>query len=68
MSHVFVLGDPAYYGRFGFAPERGVAPPYPMPEEWADAWQSVGLDGTDSPRRGTLNVPSVWRRESLWGP
>lgn len=30
-AQVHVLGDPAYYSRFGFAPEVDVAPPYPLP-------------------------------------
>lgn len=43
VKQVFVLGDPAYYQRFGFSPERQVLGPYPNPEEWADAWQSMPL-------------------------
>ena len=38
---VYVLGNPVYYKRFGFELETGVAPPYPLPEEWRGAWQSV---------------------------
>lgn len=43
VTHVFVLGDPDYYGRFGFAEERRVAPPYRLPEDWASAWRSKRL-------------------------
>ncbi|WP_041375702.1 GNAT family N-acetyltransferase [Polymorphum gilvum] len=71
VTRVFVLGDPAYYGRFGFEPERGVQPPYPLPEEWHDAWQSLGLGDTGrpgSPLRGTLAVPEPWRQPALWAP
>jgi len=34
IKQVFVLGDPAYYQRFGFSPERQGLTPYPIPEEW----------------------------------
>ena len=65
---VLVLGDPAYYGRFGFAAEENVAPPYPLPEEWRGAWQSLGLGGAEPPGRGRLRVPEPWRRRALWAP
>jgi putative acetyltransferase len=65
-SRVFVLGDPAYYGRHGFAPETQVVPPYPLPEEWRAGWQSIALDETALD--GTLEVPAPWRRRALWLP
>lgn len=65
--HVFVLGDPAWYGRLGFAPETRVAPPYPLPEAWRAAWQSVRLGGA-APARGTLSVPAPWNQAALWAP
>ena len=67
VSHVYVLGDPAYYGRFGFAPEANIAPPYPIPPEWREAWQSISLNGA-SPPPGKLAVPAPWRKPALWGP
>ena len=63
---VFVLGDPAYYGRLGFRAERGVTTPSPIPAEWADAWQSIRLDGGASPLAGPLTVPAPWRDPALW--
>jgi len=67
-SEVYVLGDPAYYRRFGFEPSFGVTPPYPLPEEWRGAWQSLSLRG-DAPRlRGELCVPQPWRQPALWAP
>ena len=75
---VYVLGDPAYYGRFGFSTEQTVAPPYPLDPEYATAWQSKHLgvvgsenvekkqDTNESPRR--LWIPEVWRKPELWGP
>ena len=65
---VCVLGDPAYYSRFGFAPERQVDPPYPMPPEWQDAWQSLYLDEAARPCAGKLLVPEPWLQPALWGP
>ena len=67
-SQVYVLGDPAYYKRFGFEPDAGVAPPYPLPEAWRSAWQSLGLGGNQSLPRGKLSVPQPWRQEALWAP
>lgn len=64
---VHVLGDPAYYRRFGFAPHGGVAPPYPLPDDWAEAWQSLALDGTRH-AGGSLVVPPPWRQPALWSP
>jgi len=68
VAHVYVLGDPAYYGRSGFKPETGVAPPYPLPEEYRDAWQSLGLASAPLPGHGTLVLPKVWMQPALWGP
>lgn len=64
---VFVLGEPAYYGRFGFAADRSIAPPYPIPDAWAGAWQSVRLGGgVEGLGAGRLSVPRPWRRPELW--
>ena len=65
---VYVLGDPGYYGRFGFAADHRVAPPYPLPKEWREAWQSLGLQGDASSLTGELQVPQSWRQPALWGP
>ncbi len=66
--HVYVLGDPAYYRRFGFQPEADVVPPYPLPAEWRGAWQSVSLNSDDAPAEGKLTVPPQWRQPALWAP
>lgn len=68
VSSVYVLGDPEYYGRFGFRPETNVQPPYPLPEEWHDAWQSVPLEEDLAIATGTLTVPPPWRDRALWAP
>lgn len=65
---VCVLGDPAYYGRLGFRPEYEVGPPYPLPEAWREAWQSVQFGSADAIGTGTLDVPLPWRRPALWAP
>ena len=65
---VLVLGDPAYYSRFGFAPETPVQPPYPLPDEWQGAWQSLYLDGKKLSRSGKLAVPPQWQKRALWAP
>ena len=69
---VFVLGDPAYYVRFGFTPDTSTEPPYPLPEEWSDAWQSKFLQEVPAIEKGQLkrqlSVPLQWRRSELWAP
>lgn len=65
---VQVLGDPAYYGRFGFQPDAGLAPPYPLPADWRKAWQSLRLREGGPPLQGTLSVPKPWRQPALWAP
>ncbi|MEZ5776462.1 MAG: N-acetyltransferase [Hyphomicrobiaceae bacterium] len=65
---VCVLGDPAFYGRLGFAAESAVRPPYELPEAWHPAWQSRRLDpAAAAALSGRLAVPQPWRRPELWG-
>ncbi len=66
VTHVYVLGDPAYYSRFGFRQEDRVTPPYDLPAEWRSAWQSLSLRGAGVPPNGRLVVPAPWRDEALW--
>lgn len=63
---VFVLGDPAYYGRFGFSREASVSAPYPLPAEWTDAWQSRCLGDAVGPAGDKLLLPDVWLDPALW--
>ena len=67
VTTVYVLGDPAYYGRHGFRTETDVAPPYPLPDEWRTAWQSRLL-ADSAALQGTLTVPPAWQEPALWGP
>jgi len=68
VNRVFVLGDPAYYGRLGFLPESLVEPPFPLPAEWDGAWQSRNLGETTTPYAGKLLVPPQWLQPALWAP
>ena len=68
VNRVFVLGDPAYYGRLGFTPERAVEPPYPLPAEDDGAWQAQALGETATRCAGVLSVPPQWLRPALWAP
>ncbi len=67
-DRVYVLGDPAYYGRLGFCPESDVKPPYPVPAEWSGAWQSMRLGNAEVSCHGRLSVPRPWRQPALWAP
>ena len=67
---VFVVGHPEYYPRHGFAPagKLGFEPPYPIPEEHANAWMvqalRPGLIGSVSGKVvccSALNKPEYWR-------
>lgn len=66
--HVLVLGDPAYYGRFGFAEESGISPPYAIPPEWKPAWQGLTLSKASPTLAGRLAPPAVWMEERYWLP
>jgi putative acetyltransferase len=68
IAQVYVLGDPAYYGRFGFEQDNCVAPPYPIPEEWREAWQSISLGDGKPPPHGALSLPEPWLQPGLWAP
>ncbi|MEO1197706.1 MAG: N-acetyltransferase [Pseudomonadota bacterium] len=68
VRHVMVLGDPGYYGRFGFVAESHVPPPYELPAEWDGAWQSLRLGGADRAESGKLQLPKPWMKPALWLP
>lgn len=67
-SRVLVLGDPGYYGRLGFRPEKAILPPYDLPKEWSGAWQSLGLRHRTGTLEGVLRPPSAWLSPALWAP
>ena len=66
-DHVFVYGDPKYYGKFGFAADTAAdyVPPYELEYPWA--WQAISFDKGDyhgSSVRvscvGALRDPKYW--------
>ncbi len=63
-----VLGDPNYYGRFGFNACDTIAPPYDLPAEWRSAWQVLTLHASEDAISGKLSVPSPWAVPALWLP
>jgi putative acetyltransferase len=65
IAMVCVLGDPAYYGRFGFAKETRIVPPHALPADWAEAWRSRALRAGAMPG-GRLAPPPAWRDPALW--
>jgi len=66
IGYIFVLGDPAYYSRFGFKAEDKVTTPYPLPTKWRGAWQSHKLCDAEAPHEGRLSVPEPWCKIALW--
>ena len=68
VKQVFVLGDPDYYHRFGFAPEYKIQPPYSLPEEWLSAWQAITLSQQIALEGTSLWLPEPWLKQELWLP
>jgi putative acetyltransferase len=62
---VFVLGDPAYYGRSGFHVDHRVAAPYDLP--YPEAWQAIELQpGVLADVSGTLVCLPALMSPELW--
>lgn len=68
IDQAYVLGDPDYYGRFGFKSDGSVAPPYKLPAEWEQAWQSVSFSDDAPNLSGKIVVPGFWQHPHLWLP
>jgi putative acetyltransferase len=68
VTTVLVLGDPAYYGRFGFEAGHDIAAPYDLPPAYVAGWQALSLSPDTPLPQGRLIVPPVWRVEALWLP
>jgi putative acetyltransferase len=69
VDHLFVLGHPTYYPRFGFEPALplGLEPPCPLRAEQANAWMVLDLSERDgSPPRGRLSCADALNRPELW--
>lgn len=58
---VVLLGDPAFYGRFGFVPAAslGITPPEPA---WGDHFQARPLTAYDAQLRGTFRYAAPFDR------
>ncbi|QDT26750.1 hypothetical protein Enr10x_20600 [Gimesia panareensis] len=66
---VFVLGDPAYYTRFGFQPAgvQELIAPHPIPVEHADAWMVQELcPGVLGRVTGEVVCSEVLNRREYW--
>lgn len=63
---LFVLGDPNYYGRFGFKAEHSILPPYELPKDWIGAWQSMTFSQRKPLAAGKCHLPKVWMDRTLW--
>ena len=62
---VFVLGDPAYYGRAGFHADHTVAAPYSL--AYPHAWQALELrPGALAGVTGTLECARALQSPELW--
>lgn len=67
---VFVLGDPRYYGRFGFLPAapQGFTAPQALPDAYREAWMVKALGSALTAIRpgrvaccAALDKPELWR-------
>ena len=64
---LFVYGDPAWYGRFGF--DAATATPFhaPCPLEYPFGWQAMFLDGTAGDSQpGDLTCVDALQKPELW--
>ena len=67
LRRLLVLGDPAYYGPFGFQAEKKILPPHRLPPHWQAAWQSLCIGaGEDGPPGGQLQMPAPWQPRAVW--
>lgn len=64
---VFVYGDPAYYGRFGFDADSAVNYTAPYELQYPFGWQALKLPGHETlAGRGTLSCVTSLQRPELW--
>lgn len=70
IAGALVLGDPAYYRRFGFRPARprGLLPPYALPEAWAEAWMLKEFGNGSGAPCGTVTCCAALMKPELWQP
>lgn len=64
---VFVYGDPAYYGRFGFEAASATAYVVPYTLQYPFGWQALRFPGHEGlPASGTLTFVSSLQKPELW--
>ncbi len=65
VHHIYVYGDPKYYGRFGFseADTKSIQPPYPLSHPFG--WQVLQLNSCD-PNSGKLLCVEALQKPALW--
>ena len=65
LARVFVYGDPAYYGRFGFTANRNLVAPFPLTHP--EGWQVLALDGREAGGlRGTVLCAASLASPEYW--
>ncbi len=67
---VFVLGHMEYYPKYGFIPDAariGYEAPFPIPEEFANAWMVQSLTSEDfSLKKGKIICANALNKEEHW--
>ncbi len=67
---VFVLGHMDYYPRYGFVPDAkkyGYSAPYPIPEEFKNAWMIHSLtDGDFSVEKAQIRCSDMLNKKEYW--
>ena len=64
---VFVLGDPGYYGRFGFAAcPAGLDAPFPLSSMYQAGWMCQALSDKGAAARGTVRCADVLNQPEFW--
>lgn len=63
---VFVYGDPAYYGRFGFQQKAATGFTFPYPLQYPDGMQAVYLANHQSVSAQALTCVPALQQANLW--
>lgn len=64
---VMTYGDPAFYGRLGFAPMRESDVPAPFPLSHPEGWQGIWMTDRTSPNlKGPVTCARPFRNPALW--
>ena len=63
---VFVYGDPAYYGRFGFTAEQAEGYEAPYALSYPHGWLALRREGGEVPGKGKITCVGPLCRPELW--